>query len=125
MKTPKTILETILDSPTIEPDPRLLSSLSVPHFKNDAEWTYERLAEYILDFQNELDNTQEVGAFIANFPNGVVHFTNVGYWGPDIITFEGLTSDKKKVKLIQNIAQLNVTLIAVPILGDEPNREDE
>jgi len=89
---------------------------------NPAKWTYERLAEYVTNFQKGLDEEHEVGGYLANFPNGVVHFTDIGYWGPDIVTFDGFTNEGNQVKLIQNIAQLNVTLVSVPKINDKPIR---
>jgi hypothetical protein len=95
-------------------------NLNLP--KNAAEWTYERIVTYLERFQKELDEEHEIAGYLANFPNGIVHFTDIGFWGPDIITFDGLTSDGSKIKLIQNIAQLNVTLIAAKKLSEKPIR---
>ena len=105
-----------------------LEAMSIPSVNfsesdvNPARWTYDRLAEYVTKFQNDLDDEHEIGGYIANFPNGVVHFSDIGYWGPDIISFDGHTSDGNKIKLIQNIAQLNVTLVSVPKINAEPTR---
>ena len=114
-------LKGIIPKSRIVPTPSLNFQMPVSK-TNPAKWTYERLAEYVTNFQNDLDEEHEVGGYLANFPNGVVHFTNVGYWGPDIVTFDGHSSDGNKVKLIQNIAQLNITLVAVPKINEKPTR---
>ena len=102
-------------------NPALLNITS-PAFQNKAEWAYERLAKYITRFQDKLDDEHEIGAYVANFPNGVVHFYDISYWGPDIITFYGKTQNNEDVQLIQHLSQLNVTLIAVKKLGEVATR---
>lgn len=42
------------------------------------------------------------------------HIVDMGYWNPDIVTFEGLDEGGRRMKLIQNVSQLNVLLIAMP-----------
>ncbi len=90
---------------------------------NPAEWTYERLGIYIKDFEANLDNEHEIGARLVSFGQTLTfHIENVGYYGPDIINFDGINSDGKKVQLIQHISQLSVLLVAMKKLKDKPNR---
>ena len=42
------------------------------------------------------------------------HIVDMGYWGPDILTFDGVDEHGSRMKLIQNISQLNVLLVAMP-----------
>lgn len=91
------------------------SSLSLQsHSLNPAKWTYERLVEYINDFEKELDNEHEIGARLVSFGSTITfHIQDIGYWGPDIISFTGIDDNSQKVKLIQHTSQLSVLLIAV------------
>ena len=86
--------------------------------KNPAKWAHERLINMVTNFQNDLDEEHEVAGYIANYPGGAIHFTDIGYWGPDIIIFEGIT-EGGTVKLIQNISQINVILISEKKIGEE------
>ena len=90
---------------------------------NPAAWTYERLGEYIKDFESELDADHEIGARLVSFGQSVTfHIQNVGYYGPDIISFDGIDSNGQKVQLIQHMSQLSVLLVAMTKLEDEPKR---
>lgn len=95
----------------------------MPISKSDAEHTYDRLVSYITDFEKDLDNDHEIGARLVSFGETTTfHIQDIGYWGPNIITFTGLNSNGEKVKLIQNTAQLSVLLVAMKKLGDKPKR---
>ena len=90
---------------------------------NHAEWMYTRLGEYIQDFEDELDEEHEIGARLVSFGQEVIfHIENVGYYGPDIISFDGISDKGEKVQLIQHISQLSVLLVAMKKLKDEPRR---
>ncbi len=90
---------------------------------NPAEWTYERLGEYIQNFEKDLDEEHEIGARLVSFGQTVTfHIESVGYYGPDIITFYGINERGERIQLIQNISQLSVLLIAVKKLEDKPKR---
>ncbi|MFW9944936.1 MAG: DUF6173 family protein [Candidatus Sifarchaeia archaeon] len=90
---------------------------------NPAAWTYERLAKYIKDFEDQLDSDHEVGARLVTFGNTVqFHIDDIGYHGPDIITFYGVTDKGERLQLIQNIAQLSVLLIAMKKRDDKAQR---
>jgi hypothetical protein len=80
-----------------------------------AESVFRRLVMYIRDFEAQLDPNQEIGGRMVSFgPMLQFHILDIGYWGPDIITFDGLDEGGHHVKLIQNISQLNVLLVAMP-----------
>ena len=58
---------------------------------NPAAWTYQKLGESIKDFEADLDKEHEIGARLVSFGQTVVfHIEDVGYYGPDIITFSGI-----------------------------------
>ena len=90
---------------------------------NPAKWAYDRLAEYIKDFEKGLDEDHEIGARLVSFGSVLTfHIQDMGYYGPDIITFYGQDDKGQDVQLIQNITQLNVLLIAMKKLQDKPRR---
>lgn len=93
------------------------------HRLNPAKWTYERLGHYIQDFEAELDQEHEIGARLVSFGSVVTfHIDDVGYYGPDIITFHGKDEKGQAVQLIQNISQLSVLLVAMKKLEETPRR---
>ena len=107
-KDPESPLPTA-PGPTVRLAP-LLSQIS----KNPAEWMHERIVRSINDFENELDQDHEVGARLVSFGSTIsFHIADVGYWGPDIITFYGVDEQGQAVQLIQHTNQLSVLLIAV------------
>ncbi len=91
--------------------------------KHLAGWTYQRLVEYIKEFESDLDEEHEIGARLVSFGSEVqFHIQDIGYYDPDIITFSGVGEKSKKLLLVQNISQLSVLLIAVPKLEEKPRR---
>ena len=93
------------------------------HELNPAEWAYERLGQYIKDFEAELDDDHEIGARLVSFGQSITfHIEDIGYHGPDIITFYGRAETMEKVQLIQHISQLSVLLMAVKKQQATPRR---
>ncbi|MGH1331841.1 MAG: DUF6173 family protein [Paracoccaceae bacterium] len=82
--------------------------------KSPAEWAYERLVLYIQNFEEQLDNEQEVAMGFAGSNSGVLRIEGMGYFDPDIITFYGSDGAGTKTQLIQHVSQLNVMLRALP-----------
>lgn len=103
---------------------KLMKSLQTPINKtNPAKWAYERLAKCIEEFEGGLDGEQEVGARLVSFGSEVkFHISDMGYYGPDIITFHGYDGEGNQVQLIQHCSQLSVLLIALPKQNAEPRR---
>ena len=90
---------------------------------NPAAWTRKRLIEYIKDFEADLDGEHEVGARLVSFGQAVTfHIADVGYYGPDIISFSGINEEGKKVQLVQHISQLSVLLVAMQKQAAKPRR---
>jgi hypothetical protein len=90
---------------------------------NPAKWTYTRLVEYIKDFETQLDNDHEIGARLVSFGQTITfHIQDMGYYGPDIISFDGTNDQGEKIKLIQHISQLSVLLIAMKSQHETPRR---
>lgn len=90
-----------------------------------AEATFYRIVSYIREFEANMDAAHEVGARMVSFGDAVqFHIVDMGYWNPDIITFDGLDESGRRMKLIQNVSQLNVLMIAMPKRAEheEPRR---
>lgn len=99
------------------------SDMFLPKSENPAKWTYDRLVEYIKDFESSLDSDKEIGAQLVSFGREFsFNIQDIGYYGPDIITFFGITQNGDKVQLVQNIAQLNVLFISAPKIHEKPRR---
>ena len=92
--------------------------------KSPAEWAYERLILYIQNFEEQLDNTQEVAMGFTGGEAGILRIEGIGFFAPDIITFYGTDESGSRTQLIQHVGQLNVMLRALPKVPDraEPNR---
>lgn len=93
--------------------------------RSPAESTYERLMKYIGEFEMQLDRDHELGGRFVSFGDDTqFHIVDVGYWNPDIITFDGFDQNGNRMKLIQHVSQLNVLLVAVRKVtpAEEPPR---
>jgi hypothetical protein len=99
-----------------------LQRLTAQTVRNPAEWMYERLIRSIATFEEELDDTQELGLRLVNFGSETFHIENVGYWGPDLVKFYGKNHEGKPIELMQHITQVSVLLVAVPKQHPKPRR---
>jgi hypothetical protein len=90
---------------------------------NPAKWMHERIVSTINDFEKELDSDHEVGARLVSFGSDVTFsIDDVGYWGPDMIIFHGISADGKKVQLLQHVSQLSVLLVAAAKVHEKARR---
>jgi len=102
---------------------RMLEVASHPVSVNPAQWMHQRLGEYVKGFESQLDDHHEIGARLVSFGATVVfHIEDIGYYGPDIITFRGTNDHGERVQLIQHISQLSVLLVAVKRLHETARR---
>lgn len=93
------------------------------HRLQSASDTYEILVDYINNFEKDLDEKHEIGGRLVSFgQTEIFHIIDIGYYNPDIITFFGENSNGKKIQLIQHVSQLNVLLVALQKLPDQPAR---
>ncbi len=55
---------------------------------------------------------------------GVLRIEGMGFFDPDMVTFQGTDSNGAKTQLVQHVSQLNVMLRALPkqVKGEEPTR---
>ncbi|MDO8881478.1 MAG: DUF6173 family protein [Pseudotabrizicola sp.] len=85
-----------------------------PKTKSEAEWAYERVIQYLRNFEAQLDNAHEVALGFTGSNAGVLQIEGLGFYEPDIVTFYGIDEEGLKTQLIQHVSQLNVILRAVP-----------
>jgi len=85
-----------------------------PIEKSPARWAYERLVQYIRNFEAQLDGNQEVAMGFAGSEAGVLRIEGLGYYDPDILTFYGRDDEGLKTQLVQHVTQLSMILRAVP-----------
>jgi len=104
-----------------DPRGRLPASLAAaPDPAVAAEWTYRRLVAYIVQFERNLDAEHEIAGRMVSFGSAIqFHIVDVGYWNPDIITFDGVDPGGNPMKLIQHVSQLNVLLVSARKLAPE------
>jgi len=85
---------------------------------------YERLAQYIIAFEKDLEENEEVGAKLVTFGESIIiHIQDIGYWNPRLISFEGIDSQGQKVQLIQHVNQISVLLIKLKRADTTEKRE--
>ncbi len=113
-----------MPTPTHPPPPRPCpcpqASLGQPEAeKSPAQWAYERLVLYIQNFEQQLDDKEEIALGLTGGDVGVMQIEGLGYFAPDIVTFYGLNEDGARTQLIQHVSQLNVMLVASPKLEPE------
>lgn len=95
-----------------------------PQGKSAARWAYERLILYIKNFEDQLDDSQEIAMGFAGGEAGVIRIEGIGYFDPDLVTFYGIDEDGTRTQLIQHVARLSVMLRALPKgpAQEEPRR---
>ena len=75
------------------------------------------------DFEARLSAEEEIGMRLVGTPGaGVMHVSDIGYWGPDMIMFYGENEHGKPMELIQHYTQVSLLLTAVPAESEPPRR---
>jgi hypothetical protein len=89
---------------------------------NTAGEFYNRLVEWINDFDAQLDAAHEVGVRLVSFGREVTfHLTGMSWRNPSLISFTGKTDQDQPVELIQHVSQISILLVKLPRLNpDEP-----
>lgn len=88
-----------------------------------ANFQFDILKEYIVDFQNNLDSEHEVGIYLSSFgQNILLNVTHIYYEDPVLIIFEGYVKGQKST-LIQHVNQLNFLLTSVKKEDSRPKRQ--
>lgn len=89
--------------------------------ENTADNFHKRLLEYIVAFDNSLDQNKEVGVRLVSFGQTVTfRVEDIGYYNPSLICFYGTTEDGNSVQLVQHVSQISFLLTALPCL--DPNK---
>lgn len=82
--------------------------------QDPARWMYMRIVRSIEEFEKRLSSEEEVGARLVATPGEeVFHVDNVAYWSPDMIMFEGVSKQGRRVQLLQHYTQLSLLLTSV------------
>lgn len=105
-------------------DPEYIRSL-VPTNPNLASEFHKRLMEIIAEFEQALDEAQEVGMRLVTFGQTITfHVRDIGYYNPSLIRFYGLNEETgSPIELVQHVSQISFLLMAVrPVGGQEPKR---
>ena len=105
-------------TPEMEPLPKELAAEPVEE-KSAAQWAYERLILYIRNFEEQLDDRQEVAMGMTGSESGTMMIEGLGFFAPDIVTFYGRDEEGARTQLIQHVSQLNVMLRALPKQDEE------
>ena len=86
---------------------------------------YQNLMEQIADFEENLGDDEEVGAYLPSFGKEILfNIQSVGYHNPYFIIFYGTLMDNgRRAQLVQHISQVNILFVALKI--KEKNRKPE
>ncbi len=104
--------------PAVDP-----GTLAHPRAEYMAKAFRRRLMEWIADFEDALDPDHEVGARLVSFGNAVVfHLSDISYWNPELIRFDGEDDTGNKLQLVQHVSQISVLLLALPKRGQKAKR---
>ena len=84
----------------------------------------QRLYDYIKDFDDHLDQTEEAAMRLVSFGQTIQFAVqSIGYYNPKLICFCGQLEDGSPVQLIQNVNQISFLLLGVKRANpDEPKR---
>lgn len=88
--------------------------------KSPAQWAYERIILYLKNFEEQLDNSEEVAMGFTGGDAGVLRIEGMGYFDPDIVTFYGSDGSGGRTQLVQHVSQLNVMMRALPKPPEKP-----
>ena len=79
-----------------------------------ADYQYEVIMEQIKEFEEELDENQELAIKLASFGQTILmSVTDIGYCNPNTIVFYG-TIEGQNATLLQHMSMLNFLLLSTP-----------
>ncbi|WP_207652686.1 DUF6173 family protein [Desulfosporosinus sp. FKA] len=92
---------------------------------NLASEFHMRLIKMINDFDEKLNQTEEVGVRLVTFGQSITFSVeDIGYWNPSLIRFYGQLEDGTPVELVQHVTQISFLLMALKRKNpDEPKRK--
>ena len=75
---------------------------------------YNHLVKQIKEFEDSLDNAEEVGICLVNFGQTITFsLQSIAYANPSLIIYHG-NSNGNNVRLIQHISQTSILLMKFP-----------
>ena len=81
------------------------------------------IQKQITDFESNLGDEYELGAWLASFGNQILIIVEeIQFSEPALVIFNGRDNLNNKLQLIQHASQLNLLLNAVKKTTDEPRR---
>lgn len=90
---------------------------------NPAMFTYQRLAQCILHFEEKCDAEHEIGVRLFSSNSEVTfHLRDFNYYTPNILNFHGINELGEELQLIQDVSQLNILLVPMKKFGENPVR---
>ena len=82
---------------------------------NPARWEYDRLVDFIKEFEATLNDDQEIGLQVFPHSGATGYYVReIECWSPYIIAFHCFTQDGRRATLIQHHSQLNFLLTVLP-----------
>lgn len=91
--------------------------------QNLADEFHRRLTDYIVSFENNLTEYEEVALKLVSFGETVtIKVESIGYWNPSLIAFSGFTTSGERVQLIQHVSQLSFLIFAAKVAEPVPPR---
>jgi hypothetical protein len=107
-------------TPNLEKLTGITALPKIPPNPNLASEFYNRLTEWISEFDKSLDDEYEVGVRLVSFGQSITfHINDMGYWNPSLISFHGVTEKGDPVKLIQHVTQISILLTKLKRLDPE------
>jgi len=81
----------------------------------DAELVFRHLMQELAEFEDGLDEDQEVVLQLANFgAPQALHIRRINFQNPNMIEFDGVLDNNRQIRVLQHINQLNVIMSAAP-----------
>lgn len=101
------------------PNPALLAAeLQIDMQRlSHANVMYEKIMNQIYEFEKQLKQDEEVGAYLTDFGREIIiQIEQVAYQNPYLIIFKGRnTGDSSNVQLVQHVSQVNLLFVAVKL----------
>ena len=90
---------------------------------NLASAFYDRLSNYIIEFEKDLESNEELAIRLVSFGESIIiNVDDIGYHNPSLISFTGTTSSGARVKLVQHVSQISFLLMATKSAEPIPER---
>jgi hypothetical protein len=88
---------------------------------NPAGYMIERLKTQLQIFQKKMSDDAEVGIMVAGNA-GTFHLRQMSVSNPDMLIFDGVDQDGRRMQLFQHHSQMSVMFVEVPKIDEQPYR---